>query len=82
VFPSLGHRPASTAALLAFVVLTLAEPLYVDSSGCMPGFESEEPGGRRFHAWHLDRSLRPPLGLESVAEVLAALVGIPFHFGC
>jgi len=45
----------------------------------MPGLHSVESGGQRLHTCHRDRSLGPHLALESVAEVLAALVGLPLH---
>jgi hypothetical protein len=41
----------------------------------MPGLQSVEPGGQRFYACYWDRSFGHRLALESVAEVLAALVG-------
>ena len=63
----------------AFVVISVAEPLQVDSSGRVPGLQSVEPGGQRFYACHRDRSLGPRLALESVAEVLGALVGLPLR---
>ena len=48
----------------------------------MPGLESVEPGGHRLYACHRDRSFGPCLALESVAEVLAALVGLPLRLSC
>ena len=48
----------------------------------MSGLQSVEPGGQRFHACHRDRSLGPHLALESVAEVRAALVGLPLRLHC
>jgi len=74
VLPRLGHSPSTPPA---FVVVSVAKPHYVDSSGRMPGLQSVEPGGQQFHACHRDRSLGPRLALECVAEVLAALVGLP-----
>jgi len=48
----------------------------------MPGLQLVEPRGQRFHACHRDRSLGPRLALKSVAEVLAALVGLPLRLLC
>ena len=79
VHPSLGHIPSTTPA---FVVISVTEPLQVDSSGRMPGLQLVEPGGQRFYACHRDRSLGPRLALESVDEVLAALVGLPLRLSC
>ena len=79
VLPRLGHSPSTPPA---FVVVSVAEPLEVDSSGRMPGLQSVEPGGQRFHTCHRGRSLGPRLALESVAEVLAAHVGLPPRLRC
>jgi hypothetical protein len=80
MFPRVGC-PASAAASAAFVLLSVAELFYVDSSGCMPALWSVEPGSQRLHASHRNGSLGPCLGLDSVAEVLAALVGLPLCLG-
>jgi hypothetical protein len=48
----------------------------------MPGHQSVEPGGQRFYACHRDWSFNPRLALESVAEVLAARVGLPLCLYC
>jgi len=79
VLPRLGHCPSTPPA---FVVISVAEPFQVNSGGRMPGLQSVEPSGQRLHACHRDRSLGPRLALESVAEVLAALVGLPLRLGC
>jgi hypothetical protein len=42
VLPRLGHLPSTPPA---FVVISVAEPLQVDSSGRVPGLQSVEPGG-------------------------------------
>jgi len=57
VFPHLGHCPISATAPPAFVVLLVAEPFRVDSSGCMPELQSVEPGRQRVQACHPNRSL-------------------------
>ena len=82
VFPSLGHRCASTALPPASDVLSMAQTFLVDSSGCMPRLRLVEPGGQRFHACHWYTSLGPRLAHGSVAEVLAALVGLLPRSGC
>jgi hypothetical protein len=82
VFPLAGPRPASAATTAAFVVILVAEPFEVDSSGCIPGLEAVEPGRNRVHICHRNRSLGPCLALGSVAEVLAARVGLPLCLGC
>jgi len=79
VLPGQGHIPSTPPA---FVVISVAEPPQVDSSGRVPGLQSVEPGGQRFYACHQDRSLGPRLALESVAEVLAALIGLPHRLSC
>ena len=82
MFPHLGCRPASAAAPLTFVVLSVVKPFEADSGGRMPTLQSVEPGEQRLHTCHQDRSLGPRLTLESVAEVLAAHVGLPPCVGC
>jgi len=72
----LGHSPATPPA---FVVILVAEPHYVDSSGHMPGRQWVESGGQRHYACHLDRSFGPRHASVSVADVLAALVGLPLR---
>jgi len=79
VLHRLGHIPSTPPA---FVVVSVAEQLQVDSIGCVPGLRLVEPGVQRFDACHRDRSLGPRLTLESVAEVLAALVGLPLLHSC
>jgi hypothetical protein len=79
VLPRLGYGPSTPPA---FVVVSVAEPLQVDSSGRMPRLQSVEPGSQRFHACHRDRSLRPCLALESEAEVFAGPVGLPMRLRC
>jgi len=82
VFLHLGRRPASAAAPPTFVVLSVAEQFLVDSSGSMPALQSVKLGSQRYNAWHQNRSLGLRLALESVAEVLAALVGLSLCLGC
>jgi len=48
----------------------------------MPTVYSVEPGSPRLHACHQNGSLSPCLALQSVAEVLAALVSLPLCLGC
>jgi len=79
VLPCLGHSPSTPPA---FVVVSVAEPLQVDSTGGMPGLQSVEPGGQQFHVCHRDRSLGPHLALESVAEEHATLVGLQLCLRC
>ena len=79
VLPGQGHCPSTPPAL---VVISVAEPFQVNSTGRMPGLQSVEPSGQRLYACHRDRSLGPCLALESVAEVLAAPVGLPLRLGC
>ena len=79
MLPCLGHCPSTPPA---YVVISVAEPFQVNSSGRMPGLQSVEPSGQRVYTCHQDRSLGPRLALESVAEVLAALVGLPLRLGC
>jgi len=79
VLPRLGHCPSTPPA---FVGISVAEAFQVDSSGRMPRLESVEHGGERLYACHRDRSFGPCLALEPVAEVLAALVGLPLRLSC
>ena len=79
VLPRLGHSPSTPPV---FIVISVAKPLWVDSSGCMPGLQSVERGGQRLYACDGDRAFGPHRALESVPEVLAALVGLPLRFGC
>jgi len=79
VLPRLGHCPST---LLACVVISVARPFQVDSSGRMPWPESAEHGSQQLYACHRDRSLGPCLALESVPEVLAALVGLTLSLSC
>jgi hypothetical protein len=78
VLQRLGHF-ASTPP--AHVVISVAESFQVNSSGHVPGLQSVEPSGQRLYACHRDRSLGPRLAHESVAEVLAASVGLPLRLG-
>jgi hypothetical protein len=48
----------------------------------LPRLESVEPGSQRLHACHRNGSLGPCLALESVAEGLAALIGLPLCLSC
>ena len=79
VLPRLGHSPSTPPA---HVVISMAEPFQVNSSGGMSGLQSVEPSGQRLYTCHWDRSLGPCLALESVAEVLGAPVGLPLRLGC
>jgi len=79
VLPRLEHCPSTPPAL---VVISVAKPCQVYSSGQVPGLQSLEPSGQQLYACHRDRSLGPCLALESVAEVLAAPVGFPLRLGC
>jgi hypothetical protein len=75
----LGHCLSTPPAL---VIISVAESFQVNSRWRVPGHQSVEPSGQRLYACHRDRSLGPCLALESVAEVLAAPVGLPLHLGC
>ena len=79
VLQRLGHCPSTPPA---FVVISVAEPFQVDSSGRMPEIELVELGGQRLYACHRDWSFGPCLALESVAEVRPSLVGLPPHLSC
>jgi len=79
VLPCVEHCPNTPPA---FVVISVAEPFQVDSSGRMPGTQSVYPGGLLLYACHRARSVGPCLALEAVAEVLAALVGLPSRLSC
>jgi hypothetical protein len=79
VLLGLGHSPSTPPA---FVIISVAEPLWVDCSGCMPGLRLIETRGQRFFASHRDRSFGSCLALVSVAEVLPALVGHPLRHSC
>jgi len=74
-----GRCPSTPPAL---VVISVAEPFQVNSCGRVPGLQWVEPSGQRLYACHRDRSVGPCLALESVAEVLAAPVGLPLRLGC
>ena len=79
VLPHLGHRPSTQQS---FVVISVGKPLVVDFSSLMPRLQSVEPGGLQIYACHRDRSFGPRLALETVAEVVAALVGLPLRLSC
>jgi hypothetical protein len=48
----------------------------------MPELSLVQPSGQQLYTCHQDRSLGPRITLESVAEVLVALVGLPLRLGC
>ena len=79
VLPRLGHCPSTPPA---YVVISVAEPFLIDCSGRMPRIQSVERVGQRLLAYHQDTPVSPRLDLESVAEVPAALVGLPFRLSC
>jgi len=79
VLPHLVHCPSTCPAL---VVVSVAEPFQLNSGWWLPRHQSVEPSGQQLHACHQDRSLCACLALETVAEVLAAPVGLPLRLGC
>jgi len=76
VFPCLDYS-TSIAARPAFVVVSVPEPFQVRAYRRVPRLQLIESGHQWIHTSHWDRSLAPGLALQSVAAVLAALVGLP-----
>jgi len=75
----LGQRPSIPPAL---VVISVAERFQINTSGRVPVVQSVEPNNQLLYACHRDMSLGLCLALESVAEVLAASVGLPLRLAC
>jgi len=75
-FPCLC-RSAFSGVLPAFVVISVPEPFQIHTYWWVPGLQSVEPGCQWLHTIHWDESLTSRLALQSVAVVLATLVGIP-----
>jgi hypothetical protein len=78
VLPHPGRCPCPPPS---FIVLSVAEPFWVDSSGCMPALWFAEHNSQRLNTHNRNRSLGSRLSLESIAEVLAAFVGLPLYLG-
>jgi len=79
ILSHLAHCPSTPPA---FIVLSVVAPLEIDSSRCIPTLYSVEPGSKRLHDCHWNRSLVLHLALEYVTQVFAALVGLALCIGC